>query len=138
MSRYTLSATKFAELVLGWDRPTGGFFLQCFASSESDDEEPAVWLPKLAMTELERELFEVGVTMPDLLRRTLLAEMQGRPLRLVAGDPVLWRGSSGRVSTPCTLIEPLLTFAQVRWCNGEEQTCLMAELEPDLASLDVR
>lgn len=136
MSRYVLSAAGFGEVVVGWDQPIDGFFLQCFVVSENEDDFPALWLPKLDLDELEHELTKIGSAMPPLLRRTLLAEMHGQPLNLEEGTPVLWGGRSFCPAIRCTVIRPLVSFVAVRWPNGEEHLCLYDDLQPDLTRLD--
>ena len=138
MSRYTLARPgDFAEVVFGWDEASNGFFLQCFA--DAADEAPSVWRSDLAVHELRSALGELELELSDLAARMLEADARGVAVLLASGDPALWRGSSGSSSppTPCTIIEQLLTFARVRWPNGEERLCIAAELEPDLIAAGV-
>ena len=136
MSRYALSAPKFGEVVVGWDSPIDGFFLQCFTTSSDEDEEPAVWLPKLDLDELGRQLLDLGVTMPDLLRRVLLADQHEWQLEVLPGDPVLWRNRQCRVLE----VRPAPTTSRgrvlVEHSESTEWTDT-AQLLPDLQSVGV-
>lgn len=139
MSRYTLiDPGKFSEVVIGWDASTDGFFLQCVATaSAAADDGPAIWRSGLSVCELRGALSELELELPDLALRLLEADERGVPVRLAEGDPALWRGSPSSPPTPCTVIETLLTFARVRWPNGNERLCLAIELEPDFARVGI-
>lgn len=134
MSRYVLAAADFDEVVVGWDEAIDGFFLQCFTSSNDEDDGPAVWLPKLNLDELGRQLLDLGVTLPGLLRRVLIAEQHEWQLELEPGDPVLWGNS------PCHVLElrhsPAASRALVEHAQGTEWTDA-TQLLPDLQSVGV-
>jgi hypothetical protein len=132
MSRYTLiEPGNYSKVVFGWDAITASCFLQCFAAEEDDDDSPIIWRSTLSVIELREALVELKLELPGVALRMLEADACGVPFRLVEGDPALWRGSSP--STPCMVLESLLTFARVRWPNGKDGICLAVELEPDIA-----
>lgn len=93
MSRYVLRKVKpFREMVIGWDPPIEGYFLQAF---EGRKESPTIWRPRLELDELQAVLGRLGVALPDLLRRVLAAEKNGSHVEWRPGDLAHLEASEG-------------------------------------------
>jgi hypothetical protein len=142
MSRYTLNDSRvFGAVVFGWDEGVNGFYLQCF-EVDDDDDEPTVWRPRLSLIDLQLELAEHGISLPELVRRVLHAEERAQRVAFEVEDPVLFRDRNtqrmfaGRVVEMRPAIFGASSRALIEYANG---VCWQdaAELEPDLQSVGV-
>lgn len=137
MSRYTLNrSAPFAEVVLGFDPPMRSFFLQCFA--KFDDDDAAVWKPRLELLELERVLQGLKLEFPSLLRRVLLFEQQGGLFAYEAGDPAFWKSPKGdfvEVRVHESFSNQLNALIELP--SGQRVWVPTHELEPDLRRVGV-
>jgi hypothetical protein len=133
MSFYELlNPGRFSKAAFGFDDGTLGCFLQCFGE---DEDAPEVWLLGMTVERLRDAMASVGLSLPEVVARTLTAETRGTRVHFATGDLVVAREKGKRVRY--VVIEDLLTFARVRATSGEELVRISAELEPDLEAVGV-